>query len=691
MKNLFKAVLILAFLPVFALAKTNELKPVDFNALKDSYNRVPYLFKSDLPASIKAPVSSTQASIYKALKNSQGNLLLGSWMFQEDTEPIAYEPKSNTYVLIGRDIIATEENQPFYLQSGVLYLIYSQNNGATWSTPQVIFQKQKHFDVMPTLAVSNPTGATNPLNFNYFIYSRVAKAEDGQTSAPFYGGHFVFVTPDFSDAIALKGPVDNNPASRQKWFKTTAATYAKGNVDYSVLAGQLLPETGNPGGAYGTAQINMTDIDIQSAIPPQWGIDKFRQAANPASGSHYNNSIYIDNDPNGNVYACVANMFIDLPDKRRVGFSKSTDNGLTWSEFNKMPFSVLSNYAVSQGAQPDSIFIYPYEANGFVVYGVDKFSYFTRVGINMPYPIDDEVHIVEIKYDNGTWSMNKIHKLLDPPYAFGRMWAINTQITSEGSTEEIPFIYDRGFEIGASKTLDGYVICKFLDHNGTLIGFPTTQIAFRQPTEANRYNYNVFNWDTLPTNDVFIAYRKINSSQWTVSNVTNDTRYNRNTILPKLVKSINAIPILHLRTEEQIVKRVSSTTGQPVYPEYKDFPSFLIELIDEISMFAALEVAVVDAVNPSSVLDHTSNDNIMIYPNPAAGLTNINFTIEKAGNVTVRISNALGQTLEVLTNGYYNAGNFNVRLDASKYNVGTYYITLTVNGSSATKVLNIVK
>jgi len=691
MKHLFKTLLVLALLPVVAFSKPLELKQIDANALMDSYKKVPYLFKQDIPVSIKATPVNKQGSIYKAFKNSQGNPLFSSWSFQEDTEPIAYEPKSNTYVLIGRDIIATEENQPFHLQSGVLYLISSQDNGNTWTTPQIIYQQQSHFDVMPTVAVTNPDGVTNPTDFNYFIYSRVAKAEDGQTSAPFYGGHFVFVTPDFTDAIALKGPVDNNPATRQKWFKTTAATYTKAGTDYSVLVGQLSPETDFPGGNYGRATINMTDIDVTSGIPAQWGLDKFRQVANPSSGSHYNNNIYVDVDEEGTLYACVANMFIDLPEKRRVGFSISTDDGETWSDFEKMPISVLNNYFTSQGANPENSFIYPYESNGFVVYGKNKFSYFTRLYLSLN---EDEslFQIVEIKYDNGNWSVSKIHQLLNPPFAFGRMWSINTQRTSETSEEEIPFIYDRNYEISAGKTLDGYVFCKFLDHNGELVSFPATQIAFRQPTEQDQYNYSIFAWDTLPTNDVFIAYRQIASSQWKVSNVTNDTRYNRNTIVPKLVKTINAIPVLHLRTDEQIVKSISSTTQQPIYPEYFDYPSFLIELIDEINMPAALEVALVDAINPNSVVEIKENNNdLLVYPNPASSLTNINFTIEKAGNATIKLSNALGQTLEVLANGYYNAGNFNISLDASKYPMGSYYVTLTVDGRSVTRVMNIIK
>ncbi len=690
MKHLFKTLLVLALVPVIAFSKPLELRQVDANALIDSYKKVPYLFKQDIPVSIKATPVNKQASIYKAFRNSQGNPLFGSWMFQEDTEPIAYEPKSNTYVLIGRDIIETEENQPFHLQSGVLYLISSRDNGNTWSTPQVIFRKQSHFDVMPTVAVFNPNGASIPTDLNYFIYSRIAKAEDGQTSAPFYGGHFVFVTPEFTDAIALKGPVDNNPASRQKWFKTTAATYTKSGVDYSVLVGQLLPETNYPGGNYGRASVNMTDIDVTSGIPQQWGLDKFRQVSNPSSGSHYNNNIYIDVDEEGTLYACVANMFIDMPEKRRVGFSISTDNGETWSDFQKMPISVLSNYVVTQGGDADSSFIYPYESNGFVVYGKNKFSYFTR--LLLIENGESFSQIIEIKYDNGNWSINNIHQLIEPPFAFGRMWAINTQRTSETSEEEIPFLFDRGYEISAGKTLDGYVFCKFLDHNGELVTFPTTQIAIRQATETDPYNYRIFAWDTLPTNDVFVAYRPITSSQWKISNVTNDARYNRNTITPRLVKSINAIPILHLRTDEQIVKRVSSTTQQPIYPEYYDFPSFLIELIDEISMPVALEVAIADAINPNTVSEIKENNNdLLVYPNPASSITNINFTIEKAGNATIKLSNTLGQTIDVLASGYYNAGNFNINLDASKYSVGSYYVTLTVDGRSITKMLSVIK
>lgn len=690
MKKFLVAMLSLAVVPMLLVAQSFELKPVSADRPTDANFKVPFMVKADVPSVMKPSTYQPLSAIYKPFKTAAGlNLTDEGWMLAEDTEPIVYEPISGTYIVVGRDVIATEAGQPFYEQTGVIYIMTSNNNGSTWTNATEIFRQQKNFDVNPTLAVTNPTGSANPANFSYFIYSTLYRAVEGQTSAPYYGGHFIFVSPEGSDQISMKGPSINNPSERQQWSTTTAATYTKNNKDYTVLAGMLSPETGYQAGNYGCANINITDLDVNTSIPAAWSVTKFRQPDNPASGSHYNNNIYVDNDENGTVYACVANMFADNIEKRVVGFSKSVDNGQTWSDFTKMSPQILSNYSISQGAHKDSSLIWPYESNSFVVYGVDQLSYFTRVFVNMPHPIPNEIHLVEINYNGASWSIRKIENLSGM-----RMFQINLQKPNSTSTteESIPFIDDKSFEISAAKSLDGNVVVKFLNHREDYIRFDQTSIAIRTGNTTDAYEYTVESWDSLLTNDVFISYRNMSSSNWsTPVNVTDDLRYNRNTIMPKVVKDIRNIPILHLRTDEASLKRTSQTSGQPIHPLYYNYPSFLCELINDRNKEYFVEVMVADATITSVNDEVAANNSIAIYPNPVNNVANFNYTLENAGNVVVRISNAMGQTIAEAVNGYMEAGNYNTNFDASRLANGTYYVTMTINGQSVTKVMNIVK
>lgn len=686
MKNFLFAMMLLAMMPVAILAERYAVTPESSDVQTNSF-RVPMLYKAEIPSVLKGAFDKPQSPTYKSFKGSTGNPLRSSWMLQEETEPIAYDPKSNSFVMVGRSITATEDNQPFWLNTGQVWVSGSYDNGNTWTAPTIIYEKQGEFPVMPSISVTNPSGSANIDEMNYFVFSRLAKAQDGQTSAPFYGALLLFA-PAGEEAVGVAaiGPADNNPNQRQKWFKSTAAVYNNGGIDYAIHAGQLLPETGFQGGNYGVVNANLTDIDYSSLIPNQWGVTKFRVSDNPASGSHYNNNIYVDADEDGTVYAVVCNMFVDFPDDRRVGVSFSTDNGATWSEFEKMPANMMEQYAIANGANKDSAWFNAYQQDALTVYGVGKFSYFARVVVNMPHPAGDENHIVEVKYDNGNWSLNTIQKM---PY--GSMWAINLQAPAANSTDDeyIPFLFDNGFEIQSLKTVDGHVVVKWLQHRDDVQVFAQTQLALRQRTETDDYNHTVYLWDSLESNDVMIAYRKINESAWnTPLNVTDDQRYNKNTFMPRMAKDIHNIPILHLRTDEVALKANSTTTGLPINPQYVDMPSFLCEMVSEINDNYYIEYIVVDATQVSVEDAVVANNSLEIFPNPISDNAAIKFNVE--GNVVIRISNALGQSVAEIANGNFSGNNI-VNFDASSLTNGTYYVTMTVDGNSTTKVMNVVK
>ena len=79
------------------------------------------------------------------------------------------------------------------------------------------------------------------------------------------------------------------------------------------------------------------------------------------------------------------------------------------------------------------------------------------------------------------------------------------------------------------------------------------------------------------------------------------------------------------------------------------------------------------------------------YPNPFNPTTVIDFTIPKAGNVTLKVYNSLGQEIATLVNGYKNASNYKVDFNASNLSSGVYFYTIKANNFTQTKKMLLLK
>lgn len=79
------------------------------------------------------------------------------------------------------------------------------------------------------------------------------------------------------------------------------------------------------------------------------------------------------------------------------------------------------------------------------------------------------------------------------------------------------------------------------------------------------------------------------------------------------------------------------------------------------------------------------------YPNPFNPTTVINFSIPKAGNVTLKVYNTLGQEVATLVNEYKSASTYQVNFNASDLSSGVYVYRLNVDGYSFSKKMMIVK
>lgn len=79
------------------------------------------------------------------------------------------------------------------------------------------------------------------------------------------------------------------------------------------------------------------------------------------------------------------------------------------------------------------------------------------------------------------------------------------------------------------------------------------------------------------------------------------------------------------------------------------------------------------------------------YPNPFNPSTTIRFSIPQPCDVTLKIYNILGKTVETLVKEQYPAGEFEVEWNAANYSAGLYFYQLQANGFTEIKSLILLK
>lgn len=79
------------------------------------------------------------------------------------------------------------------------------------------------------------------------------------------------------------------------------------------------------------------------------------------------------------------------------------------------------------------------------------------------------------------------------------------------------------------------------------------------------------------------------------------------------------------------------------------------------------------------------------YPNPFNPATTINYSIPKAGNVSISVYNSIGSKVASLVNGFKPAGSYSVQFNANNLASGIYMYKMDSGNYSSTKKLIIIK
>jgi hypothetical protein len=412
MRNLYLALMLMIALPLSVLSQTAltnkavpQTKP-NLPAVTKQIESVNSFSKHDKDLFPK------QMGKYKVLDTTI-DVVFNS-LYDANT-PFVYEPKSHTLFVVQttRGLAAQTDDR----MTGFVFLYWSQDGGATWSKETIfgnnLATAKGLVPVNMSLAVLNPNNKTNPADFNYVVFGRLFQYNATTKEYDNKGGFYLLSDGtggfDTFEQYPEEGPLTNNPGTNQIWSGAKMISTEAGGSPYIYAYGTLSPKPNQQYGMYGFGYIGMEGgavSDLGSVIPNVWGPQNWRSTGD--FNSSYNGPMYMDVDEEGTLYAAVNNIFADDQENRVVAISKSTDKGATWSAFDRMPASVITNYLSMYGFenafQPKA-----YNTSGFAVTGKDKFSFVCtfRNVISVDAGTFNDM-FVEIYKENGAWQIRQI-------------------------------------------------------------------------------------------------------------------------------------------------------------------------------------------------------------------------------------------------------------------------------------------
>ena len=589
--------------------------------------------------------------------------------------PIAWDPVSGAYFVVGMERVFVQDK----LIKAKMRIAKS-SNGQQWDTTTV-FDIADWGGFYPSIAVTNIDGTNDATKIPYTIFARAALKTGADW--PWSGGLLVAGTLSNSDPYIdnPQGPENNNPSTGQKWRAMKLKSYILDGDAYVMGAGILSPSSeAYQFGSYGIFGWYPNDESVVvSNMPPQWTYSHF--LLGPTTTQSYQAPMEFDFDNNGLLYASVNNLFADDPENRVPAVSISEDLGASWTDFNRIPVSLITTYASNLGY--DSFMpVGALDMNAFVATGENEFSCFLKLGLyNTGDSVLQEIDIVEAYYKNNAWGMRKIVEVQRTPQVLTWSHDFSTQDHYVYKIGDDPI----GNEIQAVKTLDGkQILLKWTDVTMSFDIDPPYEITFDQRQQDHSTQEVKATINKTYTTDVFTCYRDVTSDTWTVPvNNTQDSSFQKASWLPNVIPDVHHVPMIYHRTP------IVTNPSHPVY----GMPVPLNRQIADLYPF--VDFTIFDADKGGTpveeepvVSNNTLND---AYPNPANDISEISFVTERASNVKLALYNSMGQMVRVLINGYQPAGVHTYNLNVNDLASGTYYYTLTTGTTTLSKLLNVVK
>ncbi len=594
------------------------------------------------PLKYDAPASATERSVtgtHEVTGSIPGFTLLADngmpnvyGPASAEINPVSYDPASNLLVVVHRGM--TEAQGGYSAGSGELWYAYSTDLGATWSRSETSVQNGQTAEILaryPSSAILNPEEQD--------VFDDIIVSFAWPELLP-GGGSFGYL--GYAADLGVDGS-DFAATTDEEKYSTATPMWTSDN-DYYVFWTNTLydPDASTPADIHLFRTTDYSEVEVIE--PEQW-----KDAAFGGDGvSDFGGSNIIGGaSQDGVQYLAVLGTFPELIGLGgwEPGYSKSTDNGDTWSEFKVVDWTLSEATAEYNG-------IWNYFKNN----GTPAYIFYQG---DMNVGNDGMVHIVT--------GMS----ILDTNDAdFSTTW-------SKGYNALVEYVETD------SDVWDAKIICEgdilsdstFTQYGGTISGdaegLGLHQMGYSVYLAKDKAGeFWVAQWVTHANSDSFFCdvwqnFRRDAEDWGEPVNITNTPNLNE--------QSSHLAPTL--ATDEDSVYAVSFV----VYPDPDQVLSHAKPPLTDPTFYWSKKVGYAKEPQSSvegdlSELDFNLAQN---YPNPFNPSTTISYTIPAQSKVSLKVYDMLGAEVATLVNKTQNAGSYDVKFDASQLASGVYVYELS--------------
>jgi hypothetical protein len=134
---------------------------------------------------------------------------------------------------------------------------------------------------------------------------------------------------------------------------------------------------------------------------------------------------------------------------------------------------------------------------------------------------------------------------------------------------------------------------------------------------------------------------------------------------------------------------VNAGTGVGGYKLYGQNPP--VALITSNGQYGKGESRWFKTASSLSVDKINGLSELTVYPNPAKDMAKLNFSLEKASNLTIAVYDQLGQLVQTIAKGNFNAGANTIEINTIALNTGIYSIRIDAENGTLTQRISVIK
>ena len=539
---------------------------------------------------------------------------------------IVYDPATDVLALIHR-------GDASYGASGQLWYNMSRDAGLTWRRVGELNGGSATTCRYPSCAISNPANNSDTSQC-LFVY-----AAPNLEFAPNTWGLYTYGLDYPLGGGVGSGTVDNNNMGDNS---ASAEIWGVPSSDWVNWAATTATTTGGPND--GRSWRTNDWVTVTTATPPTWtdAAPNFINAIAHITGLATSQACYYAMQGLFDGDTLIA---YETGNPFNGGFSKSTNNGATWSQWIRPSPDWMTATGLRRGYD---LFDYVQPPGGTVSWNSDfsidgnERAHFFHVVVDSPWTEHDPRGILEV-YETGAnvWSYKWVTQSLNTYTGLGY----------PGVVSGTAYLDQTNNAVTASISSDGQVL-----------GLVWLDAATMAPA------------DSFP--DIWFSFRRIDGTAWsTPVNLTQTPGF------AELL--LHTSPIMRSNGGNSYTMFIgrSYQSGITSYP-----PDNGLKTTYFVAPYTFTTTGVAETGQQPASFKLEQN-----YPNPFNPTTSVRYTVASGGLVTLKVYNTLGQEVATLVNGNVAPGEHIATFDATRLSTGVYIYKLTSGNNVETRKMVLLK